>query len=367
MKQNEDTYEYQYFLKDHLGNTRISLSQNGNVLQEDTYYPYGMNIKGLSYSNSCSENKYKYNGKRCTERSRSELQDEFGLEWYDYGARMYDAGLGRWFVLDMLSEEFYSFSCYNYATNNPIVFIDPDGNGIFPTLTSLIAAGNEAIKKYPKNGETTYCNIGVQYILNQAGDYSLGDYEINDYTANQMGWKLRGAVGKYVNNNFATPVNEKNAIYYAKKGITVIASYVSNDGSGEKPGKFGGHIAVVSPKSEDEVLVMNVGKINKVGTISQTFGSKSSPQFFILNKDKTAVDDRPSRPKSNMYLNNQSSDKNPLSFINLIMIIIKNQVFGKNVTQSPSQNSSSNDEMVVQEGWWFDFTKGGRFDDGDIE
>jgi len=203
--------------------------------------------------------------------------------------------------------------------------------------------------------------------LNQARDYSLGDYEINDYTANQMGWKLRGAVGKYVNNNFATPVNEKNAIYYAKKGITVIASYVSNDGSGEKPGKFGGHIAVVSPKSEDEVLVMNVGKINKVGTISQTFGSKSSPQFFILNKDKTAVDDRPSRPKSNMYLNNQSSDKNPLSFINLIMIIIKNQVFGKNVTQSPSQNSSSNDEMVVQEGWWFDFTKGGRFDDGDIE
>ena len=125
MKQNEDTYEYQYFLKDHLGNTRISLSQNGNVLQEDTYYPYGMNIKGLSYSNSCSENKYKYNGKRCTERSRSELQDDFGLDWYDYGARFYDPQIARWHVVDPKAEEMNSWSPYNYSFNNPIKFIDP--------------------------------------------------------------------------------------------------------------------------------------------------------------------------------------------------------------------------------------------------
>ena len=55
MMQNEDTYEYQYFLKDHLGNTRITLSQNGTVLQEDTYYPFGMNIAGLSSANSSPE------------------------------------------------------------------------------------------------------------------------------------------------------------------------------------------------------------------------------------------------------------------------------------------------------------------------
>ena len=101
---------------------------SGTVLQQDAYYPYGMNIAGLSTANSSPENKYKYNGKRCTERSRSELQDEFGLDWYDYGARFYDAVLGRWHVIDNLSEGNHNTSPYLYVNNNPIFYIDPDGN-----------------------------------------------------------------------------------------------------------------------------------------------------------------------------------------------------------------------------------------------
>ena len=118
---------YEYSLKDHLGNTRITFDEDMNILQEDAYYPYGMNIKGLSYNNSCSENKYKYNGKRCTERSRSELQDEFGLDWYDYGARMYDASIGRWHVSDPKTEEREWLSPFNYVQNNPLGRIDPNG------------------------------------------------------------------------------------------------------------------------------------------------------------------------------------------------------------------------------------------------
>ncbi len=119
MMQNNGTYEYQYFLKDHLGNTRITLSQNGTILQEDAYYPFGMNIAGLSSANTNPENKYKYNGK--------ELEDEFGLDWYDYGARFYDAALGRWHVVDPLCEIARRWTPYQYAYNNPIRFIDPDG------------------------------------------------------------------------------------------------------------------------------------------------------------------------------------------------------------------------------------------------
>ncbi|BEV06243.1 RHS repeat-associated core domain-containing protein [Chryseobacterium gambrini] len=118
-------YIYQY--KDHLGNTRVSFGKNSagvlEIVDANDYYPFGMNHlkSGNSFFGSSSYKNYKYNGK--------ELQ-ETGM--YDYGARFYMPDIGRWGVIDPLAEKYRRHSVYNYAVNNPIRFIDPDGRSVWP-------------------------------------------------------------------------------------------------------------------------------------------------------------------------------------------------------------------------------------------
>jgi len=130
------TTRYEYTVKDHLGNARISFSDlNGNgvvnetnvqstneVLQENHYYPFGLNTEGPWMNDAVLDNKYQYNGK--------EFNDDFGLNLNDYGARWYDASIHRWLSIDPLAAKYNSWTPYNYTMNNPVRFIDPDGTSV---------------------------------------------------------------------------------------------------------------------------------------------------------------------------------------------------------------------------------------------
>lgn len=113
----DNTLTFHYYLKDHLGNNRVVVSEYGEIEQVNDYYPTGAL---MASSKGGDTQRFKYNGK--------ELERTNGLNWYDYGARNYDAAIVRWDGMDKLCEKYSPFTPYGYCLNRFLNYYDKIGN-----------------------------------------------------------------------------------------------------------------------------------------------------------------------------------------------------------------------------------------------
>ncbi len=206
-------YTANYYLKDHLGNIRVTVDENGDVVSHDDYYPFGLQMAGRSFNAGTDNDIYKYNGK--------ELDDEAGINWHYYGARYYDAVIGRWMAVDPLAYKYYSVSPYVYTLNNPTKYIDPNGMEVRGDSTDLAQVAESL------NNENEGANVTVEKkpekkvdVWGTIKNFFSGSIEVAYTTNTYFALSTNGSSFNWGANKFTSAmydvINSRDIIYDVK-------------------------------------------------------------------------------------------------------------------------------------------------------
>lgn len=220
---------YKYYNRDHLGNNREVVDENGTILQRTDYYPFGTPFSSPSSTINAGLQPFKYNNK--------ELDMMHGLNTYDYGARQYYPLLPMWDRLDPLAEDNPGVSPYVYCNNNPVMLLDL--NGCKPD--SLEAAMMSSLA-YEANSEYTAA-------LNNQGWYEYAS-TITPTGFKSIVFRKKIGEGKYEYClSFAGTDTNSGFVEFSKDAITDILN-------------FCGVITPQYVQSAIQALKMSVGKIS---------------------------------------------------------------------------------------------------------
>ena len=185
------TPTYHYYLQDLLENNRVVIDEHGQVEQVNHYYAFG-GLMGESTGGGAQS--YKYNGK--------ELDRMHGLDWYDYGARHYDAVLGRWMCVDPLAEKYPNYSSHIYCMDNPIKSVDLFGTDIW----NIDVGNGKVVQKINYIGKD---------IINLVYKVPEGQYEtkISSITGEELSLELPFQTITQLSER-ETKVSDKNGDFY---------------------------------------------------------------------------------------------------------------------------------------------------------
>jgi RHS repeat-associated protein len=215
--QKDGTLTFEYFLKDHLGNTRVVFGDpnhtgKAEVLQESSYYPYGLTFDNYNAENKNNtdekRNRYLFNG--------IEFGDDLDMNLYGMFYRQYDPQVGRWWSVDPKAENYEYWSSYHFSANNPIFISDPDGMDWYQSTGKdgavMWKKGNTDVEGY-KNIGTSYTQkiderVSFTFTQNEATSMTETVLTKDDFES-QM-------TGKVINGNFEKkPGNEGNCYVQA--------------------------------------------------------------------------------------------------------------------------------------------------------
>ena len=186
---NNQNPTFHYYEKDHLGSIRMVVNENGTIEQVNHYYPFGGVYGDLSYKGELQRNKY----------IGKEFDHMYGLDWYDHGARMYDAARVVWDRIDNSGEKNSDISPYLYCHDNAINKFDPDGNDdYFSNSGQFLFSKGDSPNIYVANGNNGFVNFNT-LDLRRKNNLNTG-VRIVGYYARKAGVKYnvnggRGYVG----------------------------------------------------------------------------------------------------------------------------------------------------------------------------